>query len=52
VREVQDEVGLDRRLLLVVVRNDQQVLDWSPQAQEFANSLHWEKTPAVAARSA
>jgi hypothetical protein len=52
VREVQDEVGLDRRLLLVVVRNDQQVLDWSPQAEEFANSLHWEKTPAVAARSA
>jgi hypothetical protein len=42
VRKVQDEVGLDRRLLLVVVRNEQQMLDWSPLAQEFANSLHWE----------
>jgi uncharacterized protein (DUF433 family) len=43
VREVQDEVGLDRRLLLVV-RNNQQIFDWSPRAQEFADSLHWEKT--------
>ena len=42
VRHVQEEVGLDRRLLLVVVRNDQQVLDWSPHAQEFADSLHWQ----------
>ena len=41
VRKVQDDVGLDRRLL-IVVRNDQQMLDWSPQAQEFADSLHWE----------
>jgi uncharacterized protein (DUF433 family) len=41
VREVQDAVGLDRRLLLVV-RNNQQIFDWSPRAQEFADSLHWE----------
>jgi uncharacterized protein (DUF433 family) len=41
VREVQDTVGLDRRLLLVV-RNNQQIFDWSPRAQEFADSLHWE----------
>lgn len=42
VRKVQEAVGLDRRLLLVVVRNDQQMLDWSPPAQEFADSLHWQ----------
>jgi uncharacterized protein (DUF433 family) len=48
VRKVQDAVGLDRRLLLVVVRTDQQLLDWSPRAQEFADSLHWE--PAAGGR--
>ena len=42
VRKVEEAVGLDRRLRLVVVRNDQQMLDWSPPAQEFADSLHWE----------
>lgn len=42
VRKVQEDVGLDRRLLLVVVRNDQQVINWSPRAQEFVGSLHWE----------
>ncbi|ORW08427.1 hypothetical protein AWC15_18760 [Mycobacterium lacus] len=41
VRKVQDAVGLDRRLL-IVVRNDQQMLDWSAPAQEFAGSLEWE----------
>jgi uncharacterized protein (DUF433 family) len=41
VRKVQDAVGLDRRLL-IVVRNDQQMLDWSVAAQEFADSLQWE----------
>jgi uncharacterized protein (DUF433 family) len=41
VRKVQDEVGLHRRLL-IVVRNDQQMLDWSAPAQEFADSLHWD----------
>lgn len=42
VRKVQDQVGLDRRLL-IVVRNDQQMLDWSAPAQEFADSLDWSK---------
>jgi uncharacterized protein (DUF433 family) len=42
VRRVEEAVGLDRRLRLVVVRNDQQILVWSPQAQEFADSLHWQ----------
>jgi uncharacterized protein (DUF433 family) len=43
IRKVQDAVGLDRRLSLVVVRNDQEMLDWSPPAQEFADSLNWER---------
>ena len=41
VRKVQDDVGLDRRLL-IVVRSDQQMLDWSAPAQEFADSLLWQ----------
>lgn len=41
VRRVQDDVGLNRRLYLVVVRSDQHLLDWSPQAEEFRRSLHW-----------
>lgn len=40
VREVQDAVGLDKRLLLVVT-NDQQMIDWSDEAQQFADSLLW-----------
>ncbi|WP_207548612.1 DUF433 domain-containing protein [Mycobacteroides chelonae] len=40
VRRIQDEVGLDRRLLLVVT-NDQQMIDWSDRAQQFADSLQW-----------
>lgn len=40
VRRVQEEVGLDRRLLLVVT-NDQQMIDWSDRAQKFADSLQW-----------
>jgi uncharacterized protein (DUF433 family) len=47
VRKVQDDIGLDRRLRLVVVRNDQQMLDWSPPAQEFADSLHWDSAPTA-----
>jgi uncharacterized protein (DUF433 family) len=47
VRKVQDDVRLDRRLCLVVVRNDQQMLDWSPEAQEFADSLHWDWAPTA-----
>ncbi len=42
VRKVQDDVGLHRRLRLVVVRTDQQMLDWSPEAQEFSDSLQWD----------
>lgn len=42
VRQVQEDVGLDRRLLLVVT-NDQQMIDWSDRAQEFADSLHWDR---------
>ncbi|MBV8311890.1 MAG: hypothetical protein JO344_16020 [Planctomycetaceae bacterium] len=42
VRKVQDTVGLDRRLRLVVVRNDQQMLDWATHAEEFRRSLHWD----------
>jgi uncharacterized protein (DUF433 family) len=41
VMRVQEEVGLDRRLLLVV-RNDQQMIDWSDRAQQFADSLQWD----------
>ena len=41
VRQVQDAVQLDRRLLLVVT-NDQQMIDWSDRAQEFADSLQWD----------
>lgn len=41
VRKVEETVGLHRRLRLVVVRNDQEMLAWSPQAQDFAESLQW-----------
>lgn len=50
VRRVEEAVGLDRRLRLVVVRNDQQMLVWSPQAQEFSDSLHWEKVGVGASK--
>jgi uncharacterized protein (DUF433 family) len=42
VRRVQENVGLDHRLRLVVVRNDQEMIDWSHQAQEFRRSLQWD----------
>lgn len=42
VRKVEETVDLHRRLRLVVVRNDQAMLAWSPHAQEFADSLHWD----------
>lgn len=42
VQEVQNEVGLDKELSFVVVRNGQGLLDWSPRAEHFLNSLHWE----------
>ncbi|MGI8730869.1 MAG: DUF433 domain-containing protein [Solirubrobacteraceae bacterium] len=40
VRRVQDEVGLDRQLALVVVRTGQQVM-WSAQAEGFRRSVEW-----------
>lgn len=42
VRRVQDEVGLDRRLQLVVVKSGQGLLDWSRGAQDFAESVEWQ----------
>lgn len=45
VRRVQDEVSLDRRLSLVVVRSGQGLLDWSAEAQDFDNSAEWATTP-------
>lgn len=42
VRRVQDDVDLDRRLSLVVVRSGQQVLDWSEPARDFNASTEWE----------
>jgi len=44
IRRVQEDVGLDRRLALVVVRSGQGVLDWSSEASNFAESLKWEET--------
>jgi uncharacterized protein (DUF433 family) len=44
VRNVQTEIGLDRRLCLVVVRNEQQMLDWAPEAEQFRRSLHWDQS--------
>lgn len=48
VRKVEETVGLHRRLRLVVVRNDQEMLAWSPQAQELAESLHWDQASSGA----
>ena len=41
VWKVQDQVGLDRPLALVVVRTGQAVLDWSPPAEAFRRSIEW-----------
>lgn len=41
VRRVQDEVGLEGRLALVVVRTGQAILDWSPEAEDFRRSTEW-----------
>src|SRR5205823_7922479 len=40
VRRVQDEVGLDKRLS-IVVRTGQGILDWSRQADDFRRSADW-----------
>jgi uncharacterized protein (DUF433 family) len=44
VRRVQEEVGLDRNLSLVVVRSGQAILDWSRQADDFRASAEWTGT--------
>lgn len=41
VWKVQDEVGLERPLALVVIRTGQAVLDWSPPAEAFRRSIEW-----------
>jgi len=41
VRKVQDDVGLDKPLALVVVRTGQRVLTWSKPAEEFRRSVEW-----------
>jgi uncharacterized protein (DUF433 family) len=41
VAKVQDEVGLERPLALVVVRTGQAVLDWSEPAEAFRRSVEW-----------
>lgn len=41
VRAVEERVGAERRLSLVVVRTGQQMLGWSPQAEDFLRSVKW-----------
>ena len=41
VREIQDRVGLERRLALVVMRTGQTVPEWSSEAEEFRQSIEW-----------
>ncbi len=41
VEEVQDRVGLERRLALVVRRTGQTVPEWSDEAEDFRESLEW-----------
>lgn len=41
VRQVQEQVKLERALSLVVVRTGQRVLDWAPPAEGFRQSVEW-----------
>lgn len=41
VREIQEVVGLESRLALVVVRTGQAVADWSDEAEDFKRALIW-----------
>ena len=41
VRKVQEDVGLDRHLALVVVRTGQHMIQWARPADEFRRSLEW-----------
>ncbi len=40
IAEIQDQVGLESRLRLVV-RNGQGVFDWSDEARDFSESVEW-----------
>jgi len=48
VGKVQDEVGLERPLALVVLRTGQAVLDWTPAAEGFRRSVEWTSDDAAA----
>jgi uncharacterized protein (DUF433 family) len=50
IRRVQDEVGLDRELSLVVVRNDQVILDLP--VRHFTESVDYDRGVAIALRPA
>lgn len=41
VGKIQDAVGLERPLALVVLRTGQAVLDWTPAADAFRRSVEW-----------
>lgn len=41
VRRVQERVGLEKPLALVVIRSGQQMLEWSKPADEFRRSVEW-----------
>lgn len=41
VLKIQEAVGLERQLALVVVRTGQQMLEWSDPADEFRRSVEW-----------
>jgi uncharacterized protein (DUF433 family) len=42
VARVQDQVGLDRLLALVIVRTGQHLFDWAKPADDFRRSVEWE----------
>jgi uncharacterized protein (DUF433 family) len=41
IRRVQETVGLERRLELVVMRTGQRLISWSDEAADFLHSLEW-----------
>lgn len=45
VLRVQEAVGLESQLSLVVVRSGQRVLEWSESARDFKDSAEWHDTP-------
>jgi uncharacterized protein (DUF433 family) len=45
VRKIQDKVGLEHRLSLVVVRTGQQLI-WSYEADAFSRSIEWSEQTA------